>query len=177
MNVDDILLMILDAAPNGIPGKTSMQKIGYFCSVLLDYKLGYFAHYYGPYSKLVATNLQSLADFDLIRKQNILTGNLRKFTKYEINEDGKQLIDEIKSRYSRQYDVIKDIVKYSENEGMNYNILSYAAKVHYILDKEHRKITEEEIVHLANYYDWKLSESDIARARNLLESLDLVTFS
>lgn len=126
---------------------------------------------------MVASSLQSLGDFDLIKRKTTITSNLRNFTEYNLNDDSKSTLEIIKSKNKKNYDTIKKIVDYSEKEGMNYNVLSYAAKIHYILKEEHRKLSDEELIQLANYYDWKLSEKEIALARNLLESLNLVKFS
>ncbi|MHA1395980.1 MAG: hypothetical protein ACTSRZ_20955 [Promethearchaeota archaeon] len=177
MNIDDIILMILDAAENGVPGKTAMQKLCYFSSVLLDFDMGFFAHYYGPYSKNVAKNLQLLDNFDLIKKDQVLTGRGRLFPIFSLNDEAKDHINKIKTKYEKEYSTIKKIIELSERESMNYNILSYAAKIHYILREEDRELDDEKLIELADYYDWRLSAEQIESAKALLSGLNLVTFS
>lgn len=168
MNVDDVLLMILEASPNGVPGKTAIQKIGYFCSERLHFDMGYYAHYYGPYSRIVEKNLQSLKDFDFIKIEQVPTRKNRNMYKIELNNDGKEIVSDLIKTYSEQYKTINEVVNICLRENMDYNILSYAAKIYYILKEEKGKLSTNELIELASYHDWKLSPPDIDSATTLL---------
>ena len=174
MDIDDIILMILNAAVN-VPGKTAMQKICYFSSILLDFDMNFFPHYYGPYSRTVAKRLQLLDNFDLLKKQHYLTGR-GSFPIFSLNEESKDHINEIISENESAYATIQKLIAFSKKESMDYNILSYAAKIYYILEEEDRELNDEELIELANYYDWKLSSEQIVSAKNFLSGLDLVSF-
>jgi len=60
--IDVLLLVVKEAGENGLQGRTLLQKKVYFLSELVGIDLGFSAHYYGPYSGLVAGNLASLVN-------------------------------------------------------------------------------------------------------------------
>jgi len=76
--------------------------------------------------------------------------------------------------YEKEYSIIDKVIKLCECEGMDYNVLSYAAKIHYILPKD-KKVSHKKIIELADRYGWKLSHDDIEIAKKLLLSLGLIT--
>jgi uncharacterized protein YwgA len=166
-----VLILLLAASTNGIPGKTALQKIAYFVSVKLKINMSFNAHLYGPYSKVVERNLQTLNDFDFIDIDLITTSNMRKFYKINLNEDGKEISVDLLQKYEKEFKIIKDIVNKCEIEKLDYKILSYAAKIYYILKEEKRTLSTSELIELANYHDWKLSKGEIERAKNLLSNL------
>jgi len=175
MEILDALLMILKSSPNGIGGKTAIQKIAYFVSIELGLEMNFFPHYYGPYSRTVSKTLQALCDFDFVDDEVILTSNNRSMHCYKLNNDGEKIIDSIIQEYPTYYEKIKEIVdKINPFMKDNYYVLSWAAKIYYILDESEKPITEEEIIKLAERHDWKLTSSEIESAKKLLLSLGLV---
>lgn len=174
MEIFDILLMILRAVPEGIRGKTAIQKIGYFTSIKLKYDMNYFAHFYGPYSRDVANTLQALRDFNFIEENKTRTRNNRYIHIFRLNNDGQEVIDDIISENTNAYDNIQDVTTAIEPYGQNINILSWAAKIYYILNETDKPITEKEIIKLARQHDWNLTEDEIQSANRLLLGLQFV---
>lgn len=174
MEIIDAILLILNFAPDGIRGKTAIQKIAYFVSIKTDIDMNFFAHYYGPYSREVAATLQSLSDFDFIDKEVKFTRRNRFMHVFNLNEDGKAIIEDIIKNHPKEYSIIKDTVEKIEPFGQNYDILSWAAKIYYVLNEQGRPITEHEVIKLANRHDWDLNSDQIESAKKLLLSLNLV---
>lgn len=85
------------------------------------------------------------------------------------------MIRTVREKYPRQYQIISTIVKQcKEAANLDPNILSWAAKVHFILNQEQRHLTRDEIARLADTFNWKLNPSQIDSAIQLLKELDLL---
>ena len=68
--MDILLLVVKSAGENGLArGRTLLQKKVYFLSQLMNIDLGFSAHYYGPYSGLVAGNLASLVNHGFLEER------------------------------------------------------------------------------------------------------------
>ena len=106
---DKILLVVGSEEGSGLQGRTILQKKLYFLSVVLkDNTLGFGPHYYGPYSRLVAENLDILVNARFLKEvtetfptdENIF-GEIRRHT-YSLTSDGKDVMGEIeKMMYTR----------------------------------------------------------------------------
>ena len=174
MQIIDAILLILHSAPDGIRGKTAIQKIAYFVSIKTGINMNFFAHYYGPYSRNVAATLQSLSDFDFVDKDVKFTRKNRFMHVFNLNDDGKSIVNDIIKEYPNEYRIIKDVVETIEPFGQNYDILSWASKIYYVLHEKGKPITEDEIIKLAERHDWKLINTEIESAKKLLLSLELL---
>ena len=91
-----------------------------------------------------------------------------------INDDGTKIANSIKENSREQVRKIEETVKICESFGQNYDILSWAAKIHWILDEKNRPISEQEIISLAKSHDWNLDQEEIDSAKKLLLALKLV---
>jgi len=174
MDVNDALLMILLAVNENFQERRAFQKIAYLSSVKLNFDMGFFAHYYGPYSKIVASQIENLSTFGFINEKNLKTNNDRILTFFELNDDGKKITKSIKKKYREEYKTIKLVVDACKKEKYDYNVLSWSAKVHYIMPKG-KSVSVRQISELAKEYGWKLSKDDINNAFTLLTSLELIT--
>ena len=56
----------------------------------------------------------------------------------------------------------------------DFNTLSIAAKVYYIVNRQ-GSTTSEQIREIANEYDWRLNDSDIEGVLSFLEALSLIS--
>lgn len=162
---------------NNIRGRTAVQKITYFVSVLLGIDLGFFPHYYGPYSRQVASTLEGLVDLDFIEDCMTYTNLNRVMHSLKLNDDGKKLSEPIIQNNKEEAKKIKFVVKKCDTYGQNYDILSWAAKIHWILKEKGTPINEYEIISLAKSYDWKLTQEEIDSAKKLLFNLGLAETS
>ena len=184
MHIIDILLLVVKReGENGLQGRTLLQKKVYFLSVLMKFDLGFSPHYYGPYSSYVASHLDSLVNCGLLREvtesfatasgeQNVF-GEIRRHT-YSIPDNVETVWLDIqkKPQFTEWQDALKRVNEHEISK--DFNKLSIAAKVHYIVDwKEEGTI--EDIKQIAKEYGWKVDDGDIERVLSFLEELDLVT--
>ena len=175
-------VMVIDAAGGRIAGRTAIQKIIYFGTVRNAVTATYRPHYYGPYSADVSGALQTITschfvdeamDTDENRKANE-TFEWKRYS-YTLNDEGKKVTEFLKKTSQKDYDEIKKIVDICKKTAkLDPNVLSWAAKVHYILVQEKRQMTNGEITRIAESLNWKLQEPQIATGVNLLRELSLV---
>ena len=62
----------------------------------------------------------------------------------------------------------------SHSLASDFNTLSIAAKVYYIVNRQGRAITEQ-IQEVAKEYDWDIDDSQIENVRSFLEDLSLIS--
>ena len=180
--LDVILLVVKEAGKSGLKGRTLLQKKVYFLSKLMNVDLGFTAHYYGPYSGFVAGQLTSLVNhgfleevtetFETTPPQNRF-GEKHRYT-YFLTDDAEELWCDIENdpkfpEWKKKLDQINvhDIAH-------DFDRLSIAAKVYYIVDWR-QKSTIEEVKQVAEEYNWNLCPDDIESVRAFLEKLGLVT--
>ena len=180
--IDVLLLVVKEAGENGLQGRTLLQKKVYFLSELVGIDLGFSAHYYGPYSGLVAGNLASLVNhgfldevtevFDTTPPRNRF-GEKNRYT-YFLTDDAEELWSDIENdpefpEWKEKLDCIN-----AHKIAHDFDRLSIAAKVHYILNwRGESKIGEVERV--AGEYGWDVSTEDIESVLSFLKGLGLVT--
>lgn len=180
--IDIILLVVKEAGKNGLQGRTLLQKKVYFLSELVGIDLGFSAHYYGPYSDLVAGNLASLVNhgfleevtevFETSPPRNVF-GEIHRHT-YFLTDDATELWDDIENDpefpgWKEKLDLIN-----AHETSHDFNKLSIAAKVHYIVDWRGEK-TIGGVQRVAKEYGWNVTEEDIESVLSFLTTLELVT--
>ncbi len=180
--LDVILLVVKEAGEGGLKGRTLLQKKVYFLSKLMNVDLGFTAHYYGPYSGFVAGQLTSLVNhgfleevtetFETTPPQNRF-GEKYRYT-YFLTNDAEELWSDIEnnpefSEWKEELDRIN-----AHEIAYDFDRLSIAAKVYYIVDWR-EKSTIEEVKLVAKEYNWNVTESEIESVLSFLEELDLVT--
>ncbi|VVB86203.1 Uncharacterised protein [uncultured archaeon] len=182
MELLDAILITIKAAGDCIPGRTAIQKLVYFESVfgLVDVK--YKPHYYGPYSSEVSSTIHELTYLDFV-KEEVETRETTGFAVsedwkrycYTISRDGNEIIEYLKKEHPDDYNKIVNLVKIcKKTSNLDVNILSWAAKVNYILSEQGKPMTPEEITLTAESFGWKLDPSQIDIAVELLKQLNSV---
>jgi len=175
MEIFELVLALLSAIPEGIKGRTVVQKLGYFASVKLNVEAGYAADFYGPFSSEVAEQLQNMVELDFVVERGRHTFRNRTMYNYSLTEDGLELARKVREEYPEDYAVIKGIVeKCSETVHCNYNVLSWAAKVHFVLNRARRTMTRAEAIDASQSFGWKLSQDEVESAIRLLSALGLI---
>jgi uncharacterized protein YwgA len=175
MELSELLVAILSVEPDGIDGRTAIQKLGYFTSVKLKLDAGYGPDLYGPYSSIVAAHLESLAGIDFIVERGRRTMRDRTMYSYYLTDDGKQLAKKVEEQYPHEYSLIKNIVeKCGKIVHYNYSVLSWAAKVHFILRRAKKAITYKEAIKASRLFSWKLTEEEIESGAKLLSVLGFI---
>ena len=180
MHIQDLILLVIGSEENGIRGRTLLQKKLYFLSKLKGVDHGFRPHYYGPYSSLVAENLDILVSARFLNEvtetfetdQNIF-GEIRRHT-YYLTPDGDTVMEEIRkedeyANWKQALDTLN-----SHPVARDFNTLSIAAKVYYIVNRQGRSTTEQ-IQEVAKEYDWDIDDSQIENVRSFLEDLSLIS--
>jgi len=174
MNESALIIMVIDAAGGFLEGKTTLQKWLYFFSAKTNTNLGYIPHFYGPYSKIISRKLDDLITSDFLFESSRITQHGRTIFIYALTEDGKNIASDLKREHKGTYQVLKEIVDICNNTvGNNVNILSWAAKVYYLLREKGKEITYEEIKKIGKSLGWELSEKEIDSGVKLLSALNL----
>lgn len=184
MNIVDILLLVIKSEPGEeLRGRTLLQKKIYFLSVLLKENFGFSAHYYGPYSSFVAEHLDGLVNYGVIKEftesftatsvERNAFGEIRRHT-YSLTADAAEMWDatQQKPEFSKWDKTLRSINEQKISD--DFNRLSIAAKVHYIISWQGES-TVEEVKQVAEEYGWDLDKDDIESILFFLEALSLVT--
>jgi uncharacterized protein YwgA len=181
MHIQDLILLIIGSEEGkSLQGRTILQKKLYFLSVLRRTDFGFGPHYYGPYSSWVAENLDILVSARFLKEitetfptdQNIF-GELRRHT-YSLTSDSEDVMGEIAQEaeytaWKQKLDMLN-----SQPLASDFNMLSIAAKVYYIVNQQ-RSATPEQIRKVAKEFGWSIEDPDIEGVLSLLEALSLIS--
>ena len=181
MHIQDLILIVIASeTEKSLRGRSTLQKKLYFLSVLNKTDLGFRPHYYGPYSSLVAVNLDILVNARFLKEvtesfstdRNVF-GEIRRQT-YFWTSDSEAVMGEIKQEegyadWKRVLDNLNSLPLASD-----FNTLSIAAKVHYIVQQQ-KRIKRKKIKKIAKAYDWDINKQEIADVRSFLEALSLIS--
>lgn len=184
MHIIDILLLVVKReGDNGLRGRTLLQKKVYFLSILQKENLGFSAHYYGPYSSFVAEHLDGLVYDGILTEvteswttasteRNAL-GEIRRHT-YTPTAEASKLWEATQQKldFPKWNKALESIN--AQPISRDFNQLSIAAKVHYIVNWR-GKTTIDEVRQVAKDYGWDVSEEDIESVLSFLTKLGLVS--
>jgi uncharacterized protein YwgA len=179
MIIFDAILATIGAAGGSITGRTTIQKLIYFENVFKLVDIKYRPHYYGPYSGEVAGAIQELIDLDFL-KEEIDTAKTTGFPvpddwkryRYTLTSDGKKVVELLDQENKEEINKISNLVRTcQETVNLNANMLSYSAKVYYIISSQSKPMTVNEIQKTAGSFGWNLSQNDINNAVDLLKQL------
>ena len=170
----DILLLILGTSNGPLGGRTVIQKIAYFVSVKAHLNLGYKPHYYGPYSPILADVIEHLATAGYLTERPSITANNRVMYTYSLTEDGNELTNEIQNRDKKTHAKVRYVVDRCHRiANNNANILSWAAKVHFLLSRQGNAIGYEDAIKTGKEFGWDLSRKEIDSGGKLLIGMGL----
>jgi len=180
MQIRDFLVLCYGALGGSISGKTKLQKMAYFLSLLTDFEAGYKPHYYGPYSAAVADANLELKALGFISEMNTTYGyDHRGFERarydYDLTEDGASLLEKKKKEFALQWDRLNSCAQsINFTIDKNYMTLSIAAKTYYILSKSGEKeLSYDSIRKSAGSLGWDVNEKEIDQAVQLLEQMNI----
>jgi len=151
----------------------------YFENVSKVVDIKYRPHYYGPYSAEVAGAIQELIDLDFL-KEEIDTAKTTGFPvpddwkryRYTLTSDGKKVVELLDLENKEEINKISNLVRTcKETVNLDANMLSYSAKVYYIISSQSKPMTVNEIQKTAGSFGWNLSQNDINDAVDLLKQL------
>ena len=177
LDVYDVIALTLDSNNNELHNRTTLQKLIYFETLKIEplKTITYQNHFYGPFSYQVAAALDEMVAFSRINEQTSSTYNHESYH-YMLTKPGKKYASDVKDKFSKQFNVISDIVKICDKHcNLQANPLSYAAKAHYILVNGGKdQYTIDDVRETAKKFEWNISEKDAKNGINLLEKLELV---
>ena len=181
MHIHDLILLVVRSeGEKGLRGRTLLQKKFYFLSVLKGIDLGFRPHYYGPYSSWIAENLDILVSVGFVKEitetfstdRNIF-GEIRRHT-YSLTDDGRIISDDIQKEGELQsWQGALERIN-SQPLANDFNQLSIAARVHYIVNAK-GDATTEQVRQTARKYGWNITEGDIQNVLSFLEALSLIS--
>ena len=175
------LLLLLDAWGGLIAGRTTLQKRIYFLGELLDQDFGFGPHYYGPYSPQIESAMGQLVGMGLVREVSNAYGGTgqtafeRRRYDYQLTEDGKTIIDEIRKDSPDDIGgIVKSLDRIKAADDLDYMTLSIAAKAHYILKAEGVPMHPDDVVKHAAKFGWDVEEKQLDGAAVFLQQLRLI---
>jgi len=179
MDEFDGVLVMLSAAGGRIPGRTTIQKLGYFSTIPDAIRAHYRPHYYGPYSADIAGAIQALASYGFIEERvetpaapgSAATPDWKRYT-YSLTDDGEKLVRRLEEEHPSEAREIEEIVSICrDTANLDSKVLSWAAKVYYIQTQEKRNMPYDEIQEIARILNWDLTEDQIEKGVGLLKNL------
>jgi uncharacterized protein YwgA len=183
MKTYDFVHLSLLAVGGEIKGKTKLQKTVYFLGLMtgqLD-RLGYNAHYYGPYSGEVAESVSTLEGVGFISSSVASVGSvdLQGFevrrTDYHLTEEGRGIAEKKAAGLASLFNSLKKAAMLLKQAGdPDYVRLSIAAKTDFMLREKKAPATEGELEQLAKRFGWNVSQQQVREAAEYLRKLNLV---
>lgn len=182
MKIRDFVLLAYGAFGGAISGKTNLQKKIYFLGVGLgkESKLGYRAHYYGPYSAAVAEANSELKSLGYLSECSTSWGSDQRGFEiarhdYSLTEEGVRFSNRKKNEHPERCRDIERLAQAIKSAGdLDYWELSIAAKTYFILKNHKATATFEEIQKKAQTLGWEVTEREIEKAADFLEKMDLI---
>jgi uncharacterized protein len=177
MDAEDLVLLLLGASNSPIRGRTVIQKTGYFSHVsIAEVKpITFKPHYYGPYSPEIAAALSDLVAMGFVREEADTTPSGNSVYTYALTNDGRVLEKRLESTHKATVERIRKIeATCRDDANSNPNILSWAAKAHYLLRASGKPMSADDAVALGRDFNWELSSEDANRGLELLLKLGFV---
>ncbi len=177
---DFVLAVISLCSKDSDFGRTSLQKVAYLVAAARGFDFRHHAYFYGPYSEAVEADVEALSLSGLVEeKRRTLGYNARgEISKYEylITPEGEARIAQLQSVYEGEVKALKYFVDRLREAagGLHQQILSTAAKVHFIQSRDGDHLEPEQIQQIARSFGWSLGTAQIKKVRDVLNSLQLV---
>jgi uncharacterized protein YwgA len=178
-----IILLAIDAFCGRVGGKTLLQKRLYFTEILLRESLGFDfdAHYYGPYSAVVSSELATLKLQGQLREESSTYGfdsasgfEMRRY-EYELTKGGKASVDWLRANYPEEARQVAEAAQQVVAAGdLDYMDLSFAAKAHWILRRAKKSLSNADISNEAKRFGWQVEPGQIQRGVEFLSKIRLV---
>lgn len=185
MDSNDLVLSVVRGAGT-VPGRTALQKLCYFANEKIDAGVAFKAHYYGPFSRSVATSTDLLVISSFLSEARA-TGALSHPSvdsigavkteweqhNYQITPDGEKYYLNRISKFKDAFHAVDSVVETLRRlTGLDASQLSEMAKVHY-LEKHSPAQSVDDLVRAAEGYGWQLSAAAVEKALSRLEALSL----
>jgi len=169
------VLTIVANCPKGkVPGRTILQKLGYFCTAILGLEIRYRPHFFGPYSDAVADATATLQALGFLEESFQNVGGSTRHD-YRVTVGGESVLA---SPYKNQPEMAKVsalVSRITKTPGWDdVQIISAAAKVDLILSRSGKAMTDHAIVREAGNLGWDLTKDAVDDVLDFLEALERV---
>jgi uncharacterized protein YwgA len=180
MNAMDFIISLIDASGGSIQGRTLLQKRAYFVIELseIDVRLGFDAHFYGPYSSVVDNTMTHLKNLRFVSEGATAYGvdnagfEMKRYD-YTLTADGVRIAARL--RNTPEYAAIKTSLSLLSKAGNpDYISLSIAAKALFLLKKKKEGMSKAEILREAQKFEWNIRPTSLESAVSILEKLGMV---
>ena len=176
LTCENAILVAINSA-EGV-GRTSLQKIIFFARELGLTEAAYTPHYYGPYSREVAATLLSLVAAGWVEESGeswpngSVFGERRRYA-YRLTAAGKSALKQLVGENSAAAQLQTLVGVCKEKTHLDFEMLSWAAKIRFLLAKVDRALAPEEIERHARTWGWQVRQDDVPKVAGLLEALRL----
>lgn len=181
MTAENLILLILAQEGGRLSGKTLLQKRAYFVSEILDFRLGFRPHYYGPYSDTIDSGIAQCKALGFVQEQTQGFGIVNNGFEvmrydYSLTEDGKKVVEFLKMENSEDCQRVSECLTALAKAGdfSDYVTLSIAAKTFLILKQTSAPMMGEEIRKAAGRLNWTISPESLQKAIDFLNNAGLI---
>jgi uncharacterized protein len=184
MKTYDFVHLVIHAAGDRVQGRTKLQKLVYFVGAIKGNleRLGYRAHYYGPYSPDVAGAVQELRSLKFLEQQRFEFGGMDKSGfeisryDYRLTEEGQEVAEEKARANPTDWEVIKKAVQaINSTNTQDYVQLAIAAKTHLLSKKGGKGLSAKELEAMTAQHGWSAFTPDqFQEAMEFLRQVDLI---
>jgi len=163
MKTYDFVHLVIHAAGDSVQGRTKLQKLVYFVGALMGRleRLGFRAHYYGPYSPDVAGAVQELRGLKFLQQHAVSFGTTDRsgfeFNRYDysLTKEGKEMAYEKASIYPDEWILIeKAVQKINSTNTQDYVRLAIAAKTHLLSRQNSKGLSAQELETKTAEHGW-----------------------
>lgn len=183
MTTYDLVHLVVLASGGEIKGRTKLQKVIYFVGVLTGQigRLGYRAHFYGPYSPDVANAVEELHGLKFLEQRAVATGvaddNGFEKTRYDytLTEEGKQVAEEKATQWPEEWAQIEAAVRQLDKANIqDYVRLAIAAKTHLLTQQAGQILSRDVLKTKTAEHGWSAFRPDqYDEALKFLETVGL----
>jgi uncharacterized protein YwgA len=183
LDVDDLVLAAIEASGGRIEGRTRLQKLVFFVSTLLDVDAGYRPHLYGPYSSVVSATAESQASRGVVRETveefpstSGFAGHDDDFRRYVyvLTDEGRKALAWRAQRKPQEFSEAVRIAQLLVASGADYRLLSWAAKLYFVLRAEKQPLTYAAARERALHLGWNMAPAEVETGVDLLVKTGLV---
>ncbi|ABK78654.1 hypothetical protein CENSYa_2051 [Cenarchaeum symbiosum A] len=179
IGVYNVVALILRANQQNPCGRTVIQKLTYFWSLLVSPINGVFfePHYYGPYSSRLQRALHEMTSYAYL-VENMTPDSVYRTYHYQLSNNGIELALRAYDMYKDNFEKIQKIINVCRDDSvLRAYELSLAAKIFYISDKmDVGKISPipkntTAIISAATKYGWNMTQTEVTKGSKILSKL------
>ncbi len=180
LSTAEFLLLLLENWNRKIEGRTLLQKRAYFVQKIVGQNYCSFRpHFYGPFAPEIDSAISLLVQLGFVKEDEIRfdsgksshDGRIR--YDYSLTNEGASLACTLNEKNTNSATKIGQAASRITSSGdLDYNQLSLAAKVSYVLDADPQPLTADTICSRAEKLGWDVGQESILPVTRFLQSLN-----